>query len=727
MRPIYLPVKRGSDVVYQENGNTTPEEQKAISNGSPQENYSVIVSNLISKFETNLTPSSKKSSLVKSKSFSVRGSKKEPKTTQTQDDVLHNKTEAELEEMRNLGVRDLRRKFEGIRKNTDTSSVKSEEQFSPLENIARKRLEHFKRLTKKWERDVADLLRYLTETADFDIYNVRLQDLEFAITRELYGMKVKSEDVGPLEDTIPQKQVTPEIGPLSLVAKITSIYEIKSKENTEPRTPIQSPKRLPWTTGKTPIKVTEKKEAEKELQSEEPIPVERQQEEIVTDEPKTEEKVEPSGLVDTEHLKSASLITSYFNSLSNVNHRNNETARLNNQEETPTPPPEKQDTNDDKQNFETSPVSHQNVETPPPEEEIHFDVEKEETAPALNSQDEDTTIPPEELNNFEDQQQIEHVNNQSDNTLSPATEEPDNFEDQEENQQTTEESIDEPNKSTLSDSYELDNEPKEESYEQINESSNRNDSSIDREFDAYCKEDLKAAGSEERLFEDYYRENCLEETIPEETANEIGVKYEEEAEQVKPASVENTEEVKIEEDIVRDDDGYVHQKQVEIPTIVINENSSAVAEDLSEKKDNADEITNEVEVKLHEEESDELQKQEASVDATEESEENEVQEYVSTEEPENNQFNEKLEESRDIQTVNDHQEIAEEVTEISPENSDESVHVEEIAPVMRRRDDYVSPQEKESEVPSRTDVDSSCLKKFIVDTNEFLNHEQATS
>lgn len=344
MRPIYLPVNRQPDTDYQTNGNISPEEPKIVTDDIPR----VIVSNLISKFEIKSTLSPKKPSLVKSKSFSARGSKKQPRTNQTQDDALHNKSEAEVEEIRKFAVKDLRKKFEEVEDNNNNvfaadSEIKQQNASTPLANIAKIRLEHFKRLTKKWERTIAELLRHLTETADFDIYNVRLQDLEFSINRDLHGMQVKSEEIAPQELVTPQRK-SPEIETLSHVAKITSMYEIKAKEKIEetPRTPIHTPKRLPWTSSRKEIK----KEVEQQIEEnenkvkevEEPKP-----KEVVVEEEKTtkfeNKDEEPSNLVDTEHLKSASLITSYFNSLSNVNNRNNETLNNHREKEVHTPPP----------------------------------------------------------------------------------------------------------------------------------------------------------------------------------------------------------------------------------------------------------------------------------------------------------------------------------------------------------------------------------------------------
>lgn len=501
MRPIYLPVKKKPDVTFQGNGNVSPEEPEIVSNGLPKEDYRVAVSNLISKFETTSTPSPKKSSLMKSKSFSARGSKKELRTNQTQDDALHNKTEAEVEEIKKLGVRDLRKKFEEIENNTDNghttpvhSEIQSEENISPLANIAKLRLEHFKRLTKKWERHVGELLRHLKETSDCDIYNVRIQDLELSINRELHAMKVNPKDIASQEYVTPQ-QNSPEIEALSLVAKIASLYEIKSKETTEekPRTPTQTPKRLPWTAGRR----ERKKEVEKQIEEDEKlqeavVTEEIKQEEVVVEEPKPEKlKEEPAKLVDTEHLKSASLITSYFNSLSNVNNRNNDTSRFNSTKEKQTPSPKSEDS--------TFGYLEQSSVLEP--------VERHQTSEQFN----------------------------------------------------------ESNKTAQNNSYESINEPEEEHSEQLNESSIQHDTTIDREFEKYYSEDLKPTGSEERLFEDYYRENVLEDSIPEEPDEEEyeeGAKKSFSAVVDEDAAEENSlvHEAKIVED---DDDGYIHQSKIQ--------------------------------------------------------------------------------------------------------------------------------------------------------------------
>lgn len=750
MRPIYLPVKKKPDVIYQENGNVTPEEPEIVSNGVPKEDYRVAVSNLISKFETNSTPSPKKPSLMKSKSFSVRGSKKEPRINQTQDDALHNKTDAEVEEIRKLGVRDLRRKFEEVENNTDNSittpertHIKSEEKISPIENIARLRLEHFKRLTKKWERHVGELLRYLTETSDFDIYNVRVQDLELSINREFHAMKVNPEDVNPQEYTTPQKK-PPEIEPLSHVAKITSLYEIKSKENIEekPRTPTQIPKRLPWTTGSR----EKKKEAEKQIEEDDKfqeavVAEEVKPEKVVVEESKPEKKPEePSNLVDTEHLKSASLITSYFNSLSNVNNRNNDTSRLNGTKEKQTPSP--------------------------PAEEISF--------------------------GYPEQSSV----------LEP-----------EENYVTFNES----NKAAENDNYESTNESKEEQSEQLDESSNPHDSTIDREFEKYYSEDLKATGSEERLFEDYYRENVLEDAIPEESDGEIRAEYEGEAEKSYFAAVNEDE---AEEDhliheakVVEANEDDVHQSEVQEISAIENEmngdtatkniveetaeeeaheSRSAVVEENEIGEDNSNTyLKNNVESNGSEKESltqeateedfenrvtnnivvvdhlpQELQKHDELV--AEVQNEDSISQYV-VEEPKAENFSvdenalqskqdEDIEEERSQDSEEAQRNEAFKITEhpqenenATPENENsksnletlqteeesdsihkhfeknphEKAHVEEIAPVMRRHHDHPNLPEKDH--PAAVPVEESCLRKYIVDTNDFINHEKTTS
>lgn len=456
MRPICLPVTRKSGVNHYEKPHTNPEEPEIIQqNGSFKEEISVAVSSLISKFEANSPPSPRKPSLVKSKSFSAKSAKKiVPRANQTQDDALHHKTEAEVEEIHKQGVSNLRRNFE-IRNGSHVSAPppSAEEDPSPLEDVAKRRMEHFKRLAKKWERDLGDILKYFAETGDYEFYNVRVQDLELQINRDLQGMKVRAEDVPHSEE--PKTPERKEVEPLSLVAKIANMYEIKSREVEEkPRTP--TPKRLPWTSGiKTPkIKQIE---VEEEVMEQEASVEEEKQEEVEESLAETseesEKKEEPSSLVDTEHLKSASLITSYFNSLSNVNSRNNETPLLN------TP----------RANHVTTSDAQQAEENTPGES-----IEANEIDPNTK----------EEINSSH-----------------------------EEHKETTSNELTQEQEQSLEDSNVK------------NESSNPLDTTVEREFEKYYSEDLKPTGSEERLFEDYYRENVLEESIPEETEEEaLGAK-----------------------------------------------------------------------------------------------------------------------------------------------------------------------------------------------------------
>lgn len=711
MRPICLPMQRKPDMIHQVNGKTSDEE--------PEDYNTVAVSSLISKFETNSSPSPKKPSLIKSKSFSAKGSKRVARTNQTQDDVLHNKTNAEVEEIKNLGVRDLRRKFEEIKKRENNITVVRaenhvEEEQSPLESLTRQRLEHFKRLTKKWEREVGELLRYLNETGDFDIFNVRMQDLELSINRDFHGLKVKAEEVAaPPEVATPPKKI--EIEPLSHVAKITSLYEIKSKESIEdkPRTPTQTPKRLPWTSGTRTPRIKEKdkeiehQQEEEEVKSQEAIVEEEKQEEIVIETPQPEEKgEEPSGFIDTEHLKSASLITSYFNSLSNVNSRNNETL-------------------------------------------------KEATPEYITTEAKETTL--------EQEATIE------------------------ENPYIKEDSS-------------LEITPEDEREEPFNESSNLHDSAIERDFEKYYSEDLKPTGSEERLFEDYYRENVLQDSIPEETEEEIRVKYEEEAAETNSAVVEDNNGVDETPDAqvsyVEDgDDGLVFEVKIEEEapkaeeeTAKIDENENRVTKDIvivdeipdEQATSNINESQDVEQLAAVEEQKEETY--EAKIDEEQDRvvvaeelpavESNDQQPEIQSKQEEiivDKVTSEKPEDEatrcvRIIEEPSKQESVVENVKNEEPvaeENVQDSYVIEDDqeAPLMVKIDEEPTPELRTSEEPpasisandrqtaridenvvveeispdvrfhndqdsSKQEVEGSCLKKYIMDTSEFLNHEQ---
>lgn len=780
MRPIYLPVQQKPHIIHQ------PNEKRGTPDDVPEiADYNVAVSSLISKFETNSTPSPKKPSLTKSKSFSVKETQRAPRTNQTQDDVLHNKSEAEVEEIRRLGVRDLRRKFES--ENTQPSSPirpepRHEEKPSALENITRKRLEHFKRLTRKWERDLGDILRYLAESGDFDIYNVRLQDLELAINRDLLGMKVRAEEVEPPPEIVTPPKKT-EVEPLSHVAKITSLYEIKSKEVAEekPRSPLLTPKRLPWTSGR---RTPQEKKLDEDVGQQESVVEEAKNEEITIEEPEAVQNGEataesneepPSNLVDTEHLKSASLITSYFNSLSNVNSRNNETARSNEpkepqqglyEEATPEEDTKYSVTETALENEKEEPtIEHYDSSyeiTPEDEREEPFnesgdtfnevtpEVEQEEPSnestkqyhesPQKNTEQHEEEEPLKEVEQEElsNESTTQYQETPHENIGEPEKEGPLNKVEQEEpsNESNTqyhesphENNVEREKEELLNESaaqqYKSSNEnPTEyETEESFNESTNKHDTTIEREFDKFYNEDLKPTGSEERLFEDYYRESVLEGSIPEETEEEIQVKYEQEAEEAKPAVVEYNQ-AKYEKDSTQaaqiahvedgDDDGLLQAANLQAEE-ADNQNrvtkDIVFAEELPQASEEYRDDTHQAKIEDHTAEEENViveEPQDLTHAQTAEDAAPPTREEITVEEITNGI----IEEDKEASVLQQEEPLQ------GVDETDEVVRVDEIAPQMRYHN------EQKDEEPSASTVGGSCLKKYIMDTTEFLNHEQ---